>query len=303
MTDDFNHDSGIHDGAVEALGANPEVLIRSSRFFESYAENSVDARSRTSSQWLRFGTAATALRFAAQFAALVDPPRSINLVQRSASYYVNLGLPYGYFLYASFLEKNAAVESLISGPVGHWLQSLASNRIVDVPESSERLEHVALTYPVQQMYLVLAMATHYEVWVEFQSPLESLGESLSVHGTQPIGPQSSPMSDYLGIAQVIQSIHRDSRKARYEAAVVLRRLAQRYESSILSARESPYLWDSLQTPVDIVDLDIVAMTIAVGTALERASMERLHADESPFEDLSRVALIPISVGLGASMQH
>src|SRR4051794_7655991 len=97
----------MNGSAYEVLELDPDTLELRVNFFASYAQSVLEAgpsssgdfgRSPASPDWFSAATAATSLRFAAQFAMLFDVPRSRELLADAARLYVGLGLPYGYFL-------------------------------------------------------------------------------------------------------------------------------------------------------------------------------------------------------------
>lgn len=293
---------------LQALQIDSETVSRSVKFFESYGKRVAPSIARPSDvssfrDWTDGGTAATGLRFAAQFASLIEVEEARRLLNQAALLYVSLGVPYGYFLYASFVDRSDAIRSLSSDPAVQWLRRLSSHTLSDIPREPGRLDYVALSYPVQQVYLFLAMTAHSEIWREFSSELGSLRKSLALHNGQPVGPQGTPARAYLRVGELLQHIHHHDTEARGQAVVELANLARRYEASILEAKENHFLWSQMQSPIDIVDLDVVGLTTMVDSALEQASMERLRLRESIFEQLSDIGRIPIDIGLSIRRRH
>ena len=279
---------------LESLEVDPETVWRRVEFFESFQEK-FGSRLERQDEWVRLGTAATSLRFAAQFAAMVDARRARSIISAAAHHYAILGLPYGHFLWSCFLDKDDALGTL-SGKPARQLDSLVSHDLSKLEEPGP-LELIALTYPVQQTYLFVAMSTHRELSAELRSPLGSLEESLLAHEAQPIGPQGVPIHLYISLAHLLQRIHERDGEARLQAISILASMGDRYGAAIEDARKNTYLWQNLQSPVDAVDMEIAGLALVVDRALREASLNPLDLEQDALRPLSPVARVPIVVAL------
>lgn len=285
----------MNDEPLEALGVDKETIRRRVAFFESFPETFA-SHIQQHDRWVHMGVTATALRSAAQFASVVDPQRARSLINRAASHYSDLGLPYGYFLRACFLESDDAVGTLFGKP-SRQLFSLVSHDPAKI-EDPKPLELVALTYPVQQTYLFFALSAYRDTWKEFRPNLLSLAASLlSAHAVQPIGPQGVPLQMYVVLGGLLHQIHEQKGEARTQATHILAGLTARYAESIEEARRNTYFWQNLLSSVDIVDIEIVGLARCVDRALQQASLEPLDLDRDELGALTSVGRVPMAIAL------
>ncbi len=289
------------DELTEILGVDREHLARRADFYEHYAATLSDMTSEeispsvatTTDGWRTAACVGTALRFAAQYALLFDSHRAIRLLREAARVYLDLGVHYGYLLLA-MAEPDAVAQHMFS----EFQFSYREGQAPDRP-----LAAAAWAHPAQLTYLLLVMSSHGIIASELSQAHKSVHERLSAHGTAPVGPQSLPVDFYLTFCDTLTSLNdRERRVERSEPASnrIVRMLSQMgrgYEDAIRRAHVNQYLWELQQAPVDIVDLDIVGMTILADVAMREAGMDlktevRLAVNDSP-----TMAMLPIYTGL------
>jgi hypothetical protein len=200
-------------------------------------------------QWLGPAALASAYRRAAQYATLVDTRWATWLAVWAGQAYIEAGLPFGLFLLAGVLDDRTLRDS--SALPGLLTPST-------IPAASP-----ALQAPVQQMYLLMTAASRPWLRDPLAETLEGAIRRLSVHDLQPIGPQGIPLGEYLDIATTMLYDGQDSTTpASVEVRDIAGRLATLYRAQAASrraARRNRHLWRNGASPVNVVDLEHVAM--------------------------------------------
>jgi hypothetical protein len=292
----------MNDRLIEVLGVDPEHIARRADFYEHYAatltEAATDERALgvadDTDGWRTAACVATALRFAAQYALLVDSQRAIRLMREAAGTYLDLGVPYGYLLLAT--ANPDAVAPRMFSDRGQLSPS-------DGEARNGRLAAAASAHPAQLTYLLLVMSGDRAVAGELREARKTLHERLSAHSTAPVGPQSLPVDFYLAFCDTLATLNnREQRFTREEplSRQIVRTLGQmgrRYEDGIKRARANQYLWEHQQAPVDIVDLDIVGMTVIADVAMEHAGMDLNRDIRSATDESPTLAMLPMYAGL------
>ncbi|MGK7924144.1 MAG: hypothetical protein AB4290_02640 [Spirulina sp.] len=273
---------------------NLELIESRTRFLESYADEVIEES--FAEPWMPQAASATALTQAAQSAWLLDDNRAARLLKRAASRYYRAGLPYGYFLSSLIANSRDTMTMLVEGPAVSMLEAILHNERLDREDMGE-LGIVSLRYPNQQVYLLLAFLSHREIANKFGNLIERAVESLDVHGTLPMGPQSVPLARYITVARLVWEIHRSRgdisfRRVLQEMSSLLR-ITFRYQESIELAMRNRYLWEQMQSPVELIDFDLAGLVTLVAGALSpnfwQELFDRIMALHSP------LANIPIRV--------
>lgn len=300
---------------LEHLKIQPEVLAAQTRFYISYAQmlereriaagrpdvpsghENVWARIASPAQpWLGTATIASTYRLAAQYAALVDIPLAMDLAVRASLAYLEAGVPFGLFLAAGLLS-----DSILRHPeVSQRLFRLASG----VAAGS------ASTDPVQQAYLLLALASR--PWIEQQlgQSADAMLNQLNAHDLHPVGPQSAPLATYLDLAKTMlanRSFYRPAESGRQETsqsgdeaaetgisdmASQLAEIGRMQATSLRLTMRNQYLWRHAAAPVNIVDLEQVAL-YGLATRSEGDWSKRLQRrTASLLEDNDALAELP-----------
>jgi hypothetical protein len=200
---------------------------------------------RPEQEWLGHAALASTYRQAAQHAALVDIRWATDLAVRAALAYLDAGMPFGMYLLAGLLDDQILRDSAVLAP------------------GSVTLAPAVLCEPVQLMYLLLAAASRPWLRDELRETVDGAVQRLSAHELHPMGPQSVPLGDYLELATIM--LYDDPGPAAPgspEVRAVARLLAARGRTQFASlrlARRNRYLWERGAAPVNIVDLENVAM--------------------------------------------
>jgi hypothetical protein len=287
---------------IEVLGVNPEHIARRADFYEHYAATLADVATDERSAgvaadtagWRTAACVATALRFAAQYALLVDSQRAIRLLREAAERYLDLGVHYGYLLLAT-AEPDAVAKRMFS--------ERGQSSSYDAQTHERPLAAAASAHPAQLTYLLLVMSGDRTIANELRKTRETLHERLRAHSTAPVGPQSFPVDFYLTFCDTLASVNdRGERITKGDSPSsrivrTLGQMGQRYEDGIQRAHVNRYLWEEQQAPVDIVDLDIVGMTTIANAAMEHAGMDLKRDIRRAVDDRQTLAMLPIYVGL------
>jgi hypothetical protein len=202
--------------------------------------------------WAGPATLATAYRVAAQHAALVDPRWATRLAVRAGMAYVAAGLPFGLFLLTGLLDDRTLRDSATFGDVVAPFEA---------PDASAAARH-----PVQQTYLLLAAASRPWLREPLKQTLDGAARRLALYGARPIGPQAVPLADYLELADVMEDnlYWQGSATARNaQIGYLARQLASMHRgqaAALRAARRNQYLWRRGAAPVNVVDLEHVAIS-------------------------------------------
>lgn len=287
--------------ALEILGVDAELLLQRAEFFEAEGRALDEGaagqqRLNTHSDWTTDACVATAYRYAAQYAILVDVSRARRLLLESAERYSALGTPYGYFLMAAADPERLASRIFEEGP---------QRMSLEYGDGARPLARAALGIPVQLAYFLLSLHARGVLAREFSAIRETAMTRARAHESTPIGPEGVPIKRYLDFtdflaADTMQGIIDEEGVVRLAQRTVagLAPLARQYAENIEQARANRYLWERLQAPVDVVDLDIAGMAaLASGLASE---MRPIFADtiEGLLRELSPLERVSIAAGMG-----
>ncbi len=251
-----------YDSALRSLGLPRENALRQAQFFAAYAEMLEKSRPQSREhdrgwarvahppqRWLGLAALASAYRRAAQHATLLDTRWATRLAVRAGQAYVAAGLPFGLFLLVGVLDDQILRDSSASS----WLLTPFAT-----PAASPALQD-----PVQQMYLLMAAASLPWLRDPLADTLEGAVQRLTAHDLQPIGPQRVPLGEYLDLAVIMLYDEQGTvMQASTEVHDIAGRLAAMYRAqaaSLRSARRNQYLWRHGVAPVNVVDLEHLAM--------------------------------------------
>ena len=200
-------------------------------------------------EWASAATLATAYRLASQHAALVSPSWSTRLAVRAAMAYVDAGSPFGLFLLAGLLDDRTLRDSTV---------------IRDVVAPFRQPDASAVTrHPVQLTYLLLAAASRPWLRSPLSSVLSGARERLAVYALRPVGAQSVPLGDYLDLADLMLHDQMVGQRGPDSVRSVARRLAAMHRAqaaTLRAAQRNSYLWRQGASPVNIIDLEHVALS-------------------------------------------
>jgi hypothetical protein len=305
------------------LRTEPTVIQRRVEFFEAcaalYPERPAepDRADRTGdprASWAVLAQRATMLRQAGQFQMLVELERSRSFLLEAALTYVKIGVPYGYFLFASFVSQDTPEAILVrSAP---WLDALRGDEetVVGVErqqppppppwfvEPGRPMRASAARHPVQQAYLMLALAGDLQARVDTRQAAEDLAPLPPASATIPIGPQRGPIAEYRRFASLLEELRYLPDRERlnpiqWELETLLIDHARRFEESIATAWEDTYHWQALRAPIDVVDLDLAAKAALADAVLGQTGTGRLEPLQGRLETLPPLARMPIELGI------
>jgi hypothetical protein len=303
------------------LRVEPTVIQQKVEFFEAcaalYPEEPAepDWADRTGdprASWAVLAQRATMLRQAGQFQMLVELERSRSFLLEAALTYIKVGMPYGYFLFVSFVSAHTPQTILVwaapwfeamwrddAGEVSAEEPPLGPGRFV-VPGRPMRAS--AAKHPVQQVYLSLAHAGDPQVGVQEWQVAEHLASFPPASATIPIGPQSSPIGEYRRFASLLRELRYQRDRERLNAIqgeleTLLIEHARRFEASIVAAWEDTYHWQALRAPIDVVDLDLAAKAALTDAVLNQTGTGRLEPLQGRLETLRPLARMPIELGI------
>jgi uncharacterized protein YigA (DUF484 family) len=165
------------------------------------------------------------------------------------------------------------------------------------------LSTAARDHPAQVAYLALAGSMHRSVAQKVPAKTRATRQRASMHGTAPVGPQSVPIGLYVRFAHAIDALHEASDSQvtvslGTQLVGALRQMAGRYAESIAQAQANRYLWERLQSPVDVVDLDVAVMTAAAAEALEPVGLDFRDVGAPILADLPPLVRTSMTLGVG-----
>lgn len=268
-------------GVLDHLDLSRDNVAAQARFYTSYARSLENARGRNDGSvwarianpnqpWLGAATIASTYRLAAQYMALIDMRMAMRLAVRASLAYLEEGLHFGLLLATGLLD-----DSLLRDPfVVDRIAQLMSR-----PEPGDRASD-----PVQQSYLLLALASR--PWLQdlVGRSVEAMFAELAAHDLHPVGPQSIPLSTYVDLARMMFT-------QRQTDALVLAAGDQGAESpmvpqlvdigtaqagSLRRTMRNRYLWRHAAAPVNLIDLEQVAL-YGLAVRSSPAESERLLA--------------------------
>jgi hypothetical protein len=306
---------------AELLRVEPTVIQQKVDFFEAcaalYPERPAepDRADRTGdprASWAVLAQRATMLRQAGQFQMLVDLERSRSFLLEAALTYVKIGMPYGYFLFASFVS--AHTPETIQVWADPWLEAMQGDDAREVSREEPPLglegfvvpgrpmRASAARHPVQQAYLSLALAGDPQAGIDTWYAAEDLAPLPPASASIPIGPQRSPIGEYRRCASLLEELRYETDRERlnavqWELETLLIEHARHFEASIVAAWEDTYHWQALRVPIDVVDLDLAAKAALADAVLNQMGAGALEPLRGRLETLSSLARMPIELGI------
>jgi hypothetical protein len=236
---------------------------RQAEFYVAYAEMlETDRRPRDSGDawvqegypaghWVGPAALATSYRLAAQHAALVDARWATRLAVRAGMAYVAAGLPFGLFLLTGLLDDQTLRDSTVVRDLVVPFRE---------PDATEAVHH-----PVQLTYLLLAAASRPWLRDPLRQTLSGADQRLAAHGLYPIGSQGLPLGEYVELANAMRYDDetigpRSGGGSAREIAARLAGLHRAHAAILRAAQRNRYLWRQGASPVNIIDLEQVAMS-------------------------------------------
>jgi hypothetical protein len=200
----------------------------------------------------------------------------MELAVRSALAYLDAGLAFGLFLITGILDDRTLLRDLDTLTL--LVQSLTTVSAA-----------APMSDPVQRSYLAMTLNARPRIreFIDRSSniSLSDMIEGLDAYSLQPVGPQSIPMETYVRFARAIRSVEwsddgSDSDIAQFtvspdpqrdglaEIATRCAALGRAQADTLRAAMRNRYLWEHGAAPVNIIDLEYVAVC---GNAMRRYS--------------------------------
>lgn len=294
---------GHNHKAIEILKLDEQLLRSRMDFLIAYADTEIEKAGRNKQdEWEFAGAVGTALVDAAQAAWFVDQNSFAGLLRRAAKFYISLGLPYGLFL-LSLIAHDDELEDELQKTFGAFFLELISGAKLPniIPGDMGPLAQQAIHYPNQRIYLLAAFLGHSQTAREKSGLIIKALKELEPFRSQPMGPQSAPLDDYLKIVKfslVLQE--RQSYVANYlsEEKIISEiepviALGQRFAVKVEYGMENHYLWKQLLSPVELIDLEAAGLLLRIE---ESVGFKQLPIVEQTMENrLHGSAAIPLYV--------
>jgi hypothetical protein len=261
---------------LERLGLSELAVNDRIRFLVDRAEvHSKEAREfEDRHDWGRatkFGAAGTCLGEAVSLSLLLGH-NADDLLYQAAQNYLAAEHPYGLFLLSLGTRPEEAASQALNSPMQEWFERLdrliSDEKDSGVETRSRRPIAPQLLSLNQQLYLCFAMISIPAVAQEYQSVLRRMMNIMQSHSNMPHGPQGLPIQTQIDILEPILNMILGEQRPRdiSRAMGAITRLSFHYGESIEAARRNSYLWKNMWSPVDYLDLEIVAAAMCMGRA-------------------------------------
>ena len=290
--------------AMEMFALDERLLLSRMKFFIRYAETEIEMGHHRG--WESVGAAGTSLVHAAQTAWFIDKRFFMDLLRRASDAYISLGLPYGHFL-LSLVAPDDELANALNSPLASSLLEMISSG--DMPSTKlgglGPLAHRVVDFPNQRVYLLAAYLGHRHIARERSELIEAALERIEPHGSQPIGPQSAPIADYLRIERLVLELHRTYGDLSMERIISemepVMELGQRFSTAIDHGMRNRYLWTSLHSPVELVDFEAAGLCLRIA---ESAGDEHLVLIQKQVQRrLQPRAMMPFMVSQSLVRHH
>jgi hypothetical protein len=271
--------------ARDALGLDLAALQSRTGFYRAYARNLERGRTRAGADtiwgrlanpadpWLGRAMIASSYRTAAQYAELFDTRLAVELMLHASRAYLDAGAAFGLFLAAGAMSDDALRQA--GGP--QELRNLSSRNF------TAQFASATADSPIQQAYLLLAVAARPVLREQFRGDPEVMLRRLSVYGLEPVGAQGTPLGQYLDIARLMLAdrvTDRDPEEGlpeelASEMATRLADIGRGHAAALRANRQNEHLWRNAAAPVNIVDLEQTALFGLVAGPESRRSRQVL----------------------------
>lgn len=137
---------------------------------------------------------------------------------------------------------------------------------------------------------------------EYRAVIDDLCSPPRVNASIPIGPQGRPLAAYCRFASLLSQLRDrplpprlDSIRAELDAILIDH--AREFEASVTGAWNDTYHWRELRTPVEVVDLDLAALSALAETVLTETDTGTLEPLRGRLGELPPLARMPIELGV------
>jgi hypothetical protein len=270
---------------LERLGLRASAVISRIRFLTDRASvHTSEAHEVEDTQsWRRiasFGAAGTCLCQAASLSLLLGHDADDFLYQ-AAQNYLLAEHPYGIFLMSFRTRADEAAGLLFNTPMRDWLIKLERSTADDKDSREERKDEEPVPPQLlstnQQLYLCFAMVSIPVVAQEYRNLLRRMIKTMQSHSNLPHGPQGQPLQTQLDILEPALNMIVGERHSGdiNQSMRAIARLSDHYGESIEAARRNSYLWRNMWSPVEYLDLEIVAAAMCMGRASRDVQFQEL----------------------------
>ncbi|WP_030435630.1 hypothetical protein [Actinoplanes subtropicus] len=266
---------------LDALQLSADRIGTMTDFYESYANLARRRGETDSGRQAGLIEAASALRSAGQWAMILDSARAVELLIRSARIWDQLGHGFGTYLLAALRPRDLrpGTRTLRRDQL---IRVLAGRPLPDAENSATTSS--PLLHPQQQAYLLLALAGDQD-----SAAIREYAQG-SAHrlGVVPIGALGMPLRIYWDVALHLMAGDDTGLEV---VARHLDAMAASYATAINSAMANEYLWFNAASPVEVGDVDIVAIAALAARRFGTTSLRAALLDRAGREDpLTRVPL-------------
>lgn len=275
------------------LGIDPPRAAAAVSFFEGYGrlcEAELEATEPGSETYWRTATdGASAYREASQWAAIVENSRLPDLMAKAAILFASTDQAFGWFLGLACQRWGTPREAQVRPEHSQQLATALGIAEVGVPVPS------ALRHPQQQAYAFLAIAGSTVVQHSREFLLDRIAEDPSARlGTAPVGALGVPLREYWAIGSALLD---SSQEGVETVARSLAVMGNRYAASAELARVNSYLWRNAAAPVDVVDMDVLAIALIAADRFGRDRLREAVAREAERRHMSFLARTPLDVAI------
>lgn len=244
---------------LRELDLEPEVVQAQADFYVAYARRLESAQrprrqgpgtvwtdlADSNPPWGGEAILASTYRMAAQYLALTAPQRAGEMAIRAAMAYLRARLPFGALLVVGLLDERMLVDAVASTRALDLIRNMISQRPTDDP--------------VQRTYLLLTALAKPWLRQEYDNSIGILLQGLRPHTLQPIGALGRPLAGYLRLAEAMAQSERGASRIFDVVDDTVGASARSQAESLRAAQRNRYLWRHGASPLDIVNLEDVAL--------------------------------------------
>lgn len=288
---------------LDDLGLSAEAMYSRISFYQNLADRGAEldrlivaaisdrapaslGASKGAPTWLEEASRAVALARATQLALLVDFRAGLHLIGETGRTYSAIGIPFGYALLGLVNRGESAWPSPIGTETAAERSLTSTVRSTQERRGAEAVAE-AMRYPGQQTYLLMALAL---AGNESAAGLIR-DEDHGLHNSgAAVGPNGNSIGDYWSFLKAVF----DRTVERGELMLGATALARPYAQSIRRAKRNSYSWERLESPVDLVDLDVVILSAIM--AFRHNVTEREVREWTSKTERDPLEAIPVAIG-------
>ncbi|MFI7587882.1 hypothetical protein ACIB24_12485 [Spongisporangium articulatum] len=275
------------------LGIEPQRAAAAVSFLEGYGRlceaELAEMEPGSETFWRTATDGASAYREASQWAAILEDPRLPGLMAKAATLYTATGQAFGWFLSVAGRRWRTSPEAPVQREHLEQLATALGLAQFEVSVPSP------LRHPQQQAYAFLALAGWDGLELSHDFVLDRIAADPSGRlGTAPVGALGVPLRDYWAMGAALLGRDRDGVRT---VARTLAAMGNRYAVSVELARVNSYLWRNAAAPVDVVDMDMLAISMIAADSYGRGRLREAVASEQDRREMSPLARTPLDVAV------